>query len=567
MRILAFISLLLLAHASALAQEKTAAVLRQYDTAVTLQNHGQFNQAAEQWAKFIEEFPQSKFLAQALFHRGECLYHGGKKKEAAEQYAQVVAKFPNADLAGEALYALGVCRDDLHQPDEADHVFDEFLKKYPQDSRSAELTVRRAAILSQGEKYAEAALLYASISKQWPDSPWSNAANMACGKCLFLARNFSEAKKHFERIVAAGGTSSGEAAHWLIRSMIELKQPVEAASMAEKLLTTLGDTPQTSPLKMDFADAMSLAAENRLQAGQWAEAKKLFSDLLQKYPHHTDAKQWRQRLAFILHNEAQKAYDDGDFHAAEKAFDALLALAPDKTLASNAHYARGVARYEQKKFGPAVEDFQALLAVQPAPANKSDALYMLGLCQAAQGKPADAVASFQAIVKDDPQYANIDQVFYQMAWTLAEQDKRQEAADAFAQLAKKNTDSPLAAEALYRVGEAAYASGAFKKAAIAYHDVWQKVGKTELGDKATHKLGWVYFRLEKFPKAQQTFLFERITWPESSLAADATFMEGESWLKQGKPNDALAAYQQVIAKYPQSDKAPLAKRRMAELSK
>jgi TolA-binding protein len=551
---------------SAAAQEKTAAVLRHYDTAVTLQNHRQFNQAADQWTKFIDAFPHSKFLPEAMYYRAECLYFSGKKKASADQYAKALAKFPDSDLACDALYALAVARTEIGESTEAGSVWEEFLKRYPKDARAAEAVIRRAAIFSDEKKYNDAAALYASVAKRWPDSPWLRPAVLAAATCFFLDGKYSAAQRLFEQAAASGKTSDSEAAHWLVRCLIEQHQPVDAAAVAEKWIAALGNTPEAATLKADFVEAASIAAENRLQAGQWDEAEKRLTQLLEKNSDHPNAKRWRQQLLDLTETQAKKAYDDGDFAAAENRYDAWLALRPEDAQETHSLYNRGIARFKQKKYEDAAKDFQAIAAAKPASSNRFDALYMLGLCSAAEGKLSEAVASYRAILADDPNYAHLDQVLYQLGFALAAEGKHAASAEAFAELAKRQPDSPLAAELLYRQGEAAYAAGEFKKAAVAYHDTWERAGDAPLGDKATHMLGWCYFRQAKYSKAQQTFLFERVTWPTSSLAADATFLEGESWLRSGHSDAAIEAYRHLLDHYPKSDKAPLAERRIADLS-
>ena len=54
-----------------------------------------------------QKFPQSKFLPDALFFRGECLYLRGKKVEAAQSYAKLAAKYASDRLAAQALYMAG----------------------------------------------------------------------------------------------------------------------------------------------------------------------------------------------------------------------------------------------------------------------------------------------------------------------------------------------------------------------------------------------------------------------------------------------------------------------------
>jgi len=815
-------------------QEKTEAATRQYNAAVALQNRGAFDQAADEWTKFINAYktdprmdralhylgvchlkankldlaqqcfdtvvktypkcdlldathlylgvtqynlaqagkaemydaaadafntvitkhPESKHVAEALFYRGECFYHRGKKAEAAAMYSQLTAKFPNDKLMADALYALGVAQEELGRPAEAGKSYALFLKNFAESPLAAEVTVRQAAALSQLKQYAEAAALYASVPAKWPQSKLLAVANLAGGKCYYLAGNFAEARKLLGQALAAGGESTGEAAHWLVRSLLKEGKPAEAAAAAEKLLPKVGDGPQAAQLLLDQADAVYevperrgdaaalyaalaakypqepttpqalymagfmalgkadyqtalkhamafmtaypnhelsadanyVAAESRLQLGRFADAEKLFAQLVQKYPSHTDVEAWKVRRGLSLYlqkkyaetvallqpmltelrtpdalaeaqyllggsqveqkqfdaavksleasltaqpkwrqadetllllaqayNAQQKArqakaalsrliaefpasrlldrahyrlgeyafatadypaaaaeyqlvvekwpagtlaphalyglgwakLNQNDHAGAEKTFDSLVQKYPDHKLVPRARYGRAMARYQLKNFAQAVDDAQALLAADPTPVEKSDARYLLGLCQAALQKHADAAATFQTLLKDDPKYAGADKVRYELAWALKQQEKEKESADAFTQLAAQSPDSPLAAEAQYHVGEFAYKSGEFKNAAAAYYASLQKAGKTELGEKAAHKLAWSYFRIDDLADARQTFSYQRATWPNGPLAADAAFMEAECLFKQKKFDEALAAYGQV----------------------
>ena len=48
--------------------------------------------------------------------------------------------------------------------------------------------------------------------------------------------------------------------------------------------------------------------------------------------------------------------------------------------------------------------------------------------------------------------------------------------------------------------------------------------------------------LDDFKNAQQTFHYQRATWPEGSLASDAAYMEAECMFKQDLFDEALATY-------------------------
>jgi TolA-binding protein len=69
--------------------------------------------------------------------------------------------------------------------------------------------------------------------------------------------------------------------------------------------------------------------------------------------------------------------------------------------------------------------------------------------------------------------------------------------------------------------------------------------KGELTEKAAHKLAWAYFRDGDYQRAEQTFRYQRATFPEGPLASDATFMQAESLFKQDKFEEALKVYGEV----------------------
>jgi len=749
-----------------------------------------YDAAAATFGKMITDYPTGKYLAQAIFYRGECLYARDKKEEAAKMYGQLVEKFPESNLAGNALYALGVTQEELGQHAEAGKAYDSFLAKYPEDPLGVEVgmrkaetqfaagqyaeaaagfakaaaapkfaladhaTVRQAASLSQLKKYAEAAALYASLPTKFPKSALIGAANLAGGKCYYLAGDFASAQKLLGTVIAAGGADLPEAAHWTARAMLKENKAAEALAVAAAAIPKAAESPLLPQLLMDQADATYeiaeqraksialyvalakkypedasapqalymagfaslgegdyetagkyaaeflaahpgsdllvdvtyVAAESNLQLKKFADAEKLFGELIKKYPKHADAEAWKVRYGLSMHlqkkyaetaaalqpllaeiktpaaaaeaqylvgssqaelkkyaeaigplaaslkadpkwrqaddtmlvlahcqyrlkkadeakatlaklvadfpksrlldrahyrlgeyafaagdfktaeAEYQKVIDGWpkstllpyasyglgwtklsakDYEGAETVLSGLIEKNPEHRLIPRAQYARGMARQQLGKFEPAVADIQAFLKADPTAAEKSDAQYVLGLCRAGLKKYDEAATTFQALLKEDAEYAGTDKVLYELAWSLKSQEKEKEAAETFAKLAADHADSKLMPESQYHVGEFEYKSKDFKKAAVAYYAAMNGAGKTELGEKSAHKLAWAYYRSDDLDNAQKTFAYQRSTWPEGPLLADATFMEAECLGKQDKYKEALALYEQV----------------------
>ncbi len=312
---------------SASGQETTASATQQYSAALTRQNRGDYRQAAEQWAKFIDahntdprcdrafhylgvcylktnkldlarqcfeivvkhypkfdlldatyyglgstlynlgqsgkaelygaaaeafgtvitKYPHSALVSQALFHRGECFYHDGKKQKALETYTQLLAKFPGDKLAVDALYALGVSQEELGQSTDAGKSYARFQEKYRQNPLAAEVTLRRAALLMQDRKYAEAAALYALVSANWPRSKLSAVANLTGGRCYYLAGNFAAAQKLLAAAAPADGPTFGEAAHWLVAQPAQARQAGRGRGHGGEAAAEVGRRPAGGP--------------------------------------------------------------------------------------------------------------------------------------------------------------------------------------------------------------------------------------------------------------------------------------------------------------------------------
>ena len=123
-----------------------------------------YDAAAAAFETVITKYPDGKYVPQALFNRGECFYHRGKKQEATAMYAQLLAKFPSDKLAVNALYALGVSQEELGQHAEAGKSYDQFLEKFPQNPLAGEVTVRRGETLFALGQFEQAAARFAAAA-------------------------------------------------------------------------------------------------------------------------------------------------------------------------------------------------------------------------------------------------------------------------------------------------------------------------------------------------------------------------------------------------------------------
>ncbi len=537
----------------------------------TLYNLGQsgkgemYDAAAAAFETVITKHPDSKYVPQALYNRGECFYRRGKKQEAATMYAQLLARFPNDRAAADALYALGVSQEELRQHAAAGKSYDLFLEKYPQNPLANEVTVRRgetlfalgqfeqaaerfataaakpgfaladhatmrqAAALAQLKKYAEAAALYDSVSAKWPQSKLLTAAKLAAGKCCYLAGNFSEARKELEQVVAAGGESVGEAAHWLVRSALKEGKPAEAAAAAERMRSKLGDGSQAVQLMMDQADAVYEIPERR------GESAALYAALAAKHPDDAIAPQALYMAGFaalgqgdyptaIRHAEAfLAAYPANDLAAdvacvaaeshlqlkqfadAEKEFAALLQKYPNHADGEAWKVRRGLSLFLQKKHSEAIALLLPLLTDLHTPSALAEAHYLLGESQLELKQIDAAIKSLESSLAAQPKWRQADETLLLLSRAYSEVKSGQQAKAALGRLIAEFPDSQLLDRVHYRLAELAYAGGDFKTAAAEYQQVGDKWPQSPLAPQALCGLGWAKLSQNDYAAAEKCF--------------------------------------------------------------
>ena len=74
--------------------------------------------------------------------------------------------------------------------------------------------MRQADCQAQLKRFGKAADLYAGLAREFPNSARIEEANLAAGKCYYLAGNWAKSLDVLTKVIAARGTSLPEATHW-----------------------------------------------------------------------------------------------------------------------------------------------------------------------------------------------------------------------------------------------------------------------------------------------------------------------------------------------------------------
>jgi len=474
-----------------------------------------YDTAAATFAKLIAKYPAGKHVAGATFYEGECLYNRGKKKEAAGKYAVVVEKHPTHAHYAQALLALAMTQTDLGQPEAALANYDKFLAKFPESPLAPEARMwrgetlfalkqfdkaakayatsaaakgfakadyamlRQADALAAQKQFAEAAAAYAALPAKFPDSQYVPLCNLEAGKKFYAAGDYTKAREHLGKVVAAGGADAPQAAHWVARSLLKQKKPAEALAVVEKILPAAAGGKFASALLMDRADAVYEIPNRR------NESVGMYAAVASKHPDSPEAPQALYMAAFAAMNLADSAAalkyaeafmtDHADhelslgvrhvlaesslmmkkYPEAEALYAELLKKAPGDRDAEIWKVHRGTAMYLQKKHEETISALQPAIPEIKNPELLAEAWYRIGRSQAALGRFEEAVKSLEASLKAAPKWKLADDTRLVLAYACQQTNNLDKAKENAKVVIDEFPDSKLLDMAHYRLASAA----------------------------------------------------------------------------------------------------------------
>lgn len=116
-----------------------------YQRAFNLLKEGRYDQAAGDFRKFLNTYPQSSYASNAQYWLGEAFYVTRQFNEALTEFNKVVSVYPNSPKLGDALLKLGFIYYEQEQWDKAKTTLGEVIKRYPNTTvaRLADNRLRR----------------------------------------------------------------------------------------------------------------------------------------------------------------------------------------------------------------------------------------------------------------------------------------------------------------------------------------------------------------------------------------------------------------------------------------
>jgi len=288
----------------------------------------------------------------------------------------------------------------------------------------------------------------------------------------------------------------------------KLEQRLKEAGQEPQQAKQIASEPQ--PKQPNILDTLKLdqaitLAKKQAKAGSPEEAKRIYKDILAKFPKNKQASDGLKGLTGKAVGKASKGqdlpqdqlqslvnlYSQGQLQQALKQAETLVQQFPQSAVLFNiqgavlkglgqlglsleaynkalsikpdyaeAYYNMGIALKDQGKLEEAIEAYNKTLAIKP---DYADAYYNMGNALKEQGKLDEAIEAYNKALAIKPDYAN---AYNNMGVTLKEQGKLEEAIEAYN---KALAIKPDYAEAYNNMGVTLQEQGKLEEAIEAYN--------------------------------------------------------------------------------------------------
>lgn len=470
---------------------------------------GQLRKAIERLSQLLERFPQHDAVPQALFDRGTLFTQFGSNGAAEQDFALLLKRFAGSPLAGYARYALATSQ--FRREDFAAAAAT--LKPF---EKATEPPASRGRFLLASTYFEQGA--YRETLSLLPSAEAAAAEKLYLqGVCEARLGRIRDSQATLANCLEAEG-----AAAVADRALYELAWAQDGAdyrAKAGKLFARLADE---YPESLLAAEANFRAGEADYAAGRFDEAKRRLLASAAGTQDASLAEKARHLVGWVL-------YDQQQFDDALAAFDVQLTEYAAGKLAADAQLMRAECWFAQEKFAEAITAYRAALTVESLRADLRP-LGVLHLGQAlGQQKQWEQAAEALGAADGESPYAA--QTRYELAWSLHKLGKNDQALALFTKLADQATGA-LSARSRFVIGELEFAAGEHEQAVRTFFKVAYGYGGRE-APAEVHE------------------------WQSQSLFEAARCLEQ---LDRRRP--ALKLYAEVVERFPDTEKAELARQRL-----
>lgn len=503
-----------------------------------LQN--KYEESLAPYRSLAEKFPNSPYWEKAKYRVGEIYYRLKKYPEASQHLNELASKATDKEIKPATLFLLGKIKYDLGQIDEAAQALLALAKSPRSGAYMAYSYFTLAQICLKKNDPAKALAYFKAVLEVKPSETLLPETHYEIARLEFTAQNYPAAAAGYTKILTDYPNSPfiAPSVNGLVAALFQQGKWEECVKAANEYLEKA--KPEARP------DLLYLAANAQRQLKQWDGAIATYDRLAQKYAN------W-DRLDAALTEQVRCFYEKQDFAKVVASASAFLKRFPKSQLGSAVALLAAEVQFGQSQFAEATKFYDAVLASFPKSAEAPDAGYRKGWSLLAQEKWAEASAAFRSFTQTWPQDPRVPEAIVRSADALRRAGNYAEAIRDYSTFIEKYSSNGFAESALYQLGLCYGETKQFDKMATTLVSFVQKYPNSGSITEANYWLGWNAFRAKKWQDAVG-YLTKSLGNP--SRAPDAKLKLALSYFFLDQPANAAPLMAELL-KMDQAKEIPL----------
>ncbi len=173
---------------------------------------GNFVEAAKSYEVVLNSGLSKEFRKQAHYKQAWCLANTGDHAGAIRAFTEFIDQYPDSEFIAPALAQRGLARQQLKEFQPAIADFQKVIDDYPKAAERELSIQQRALILGQLEDYPAMKIAFAQLLSEYPQSKGAAQAEYWIGWADFEQKNYAEALTHLKRARELDPASFGDRA-------------------------------------------------------------------------------------------------------------------------------------------------------------------------------------------------------------------------------------------------------------------------------------------------------------------------------------------------------------------
>jgi len=487
-----------------------------------------YQDAITKASKVLTFNPKSKWVDDALFLIGKSYYNLGEYPKAERKFQELVTTFPKSNLVEESYYYLGMSRYKEGNKVEATEDLISLLDNPKMKKRKSEVCFELGEIKFEEGEYEQAVTFYKRMLEQYPKDELDPRTQFRIGEAYFQLKDFAQAKESFSKVRKYGkqGELLYQSIYWTGESAYNLKDFKEGLSIFSDLSREKKYAKYLPDIELKIAEGYKLSDSLDL-------ALKKYEEVALAFPKTEQSAEAYYRAGMINLEEKR------DLKKAKEFFDKTKTDRPASPFAKSA--------LEKSTDISALSSFQEQVTKEESLKVAEPFFHLAEFYLTQMNLPESALVQYQTILDKYPESEYAPKSVYAIAWIYE----------------NIYQDSSKAKEYYHKIVDQ-YPNSDYSKKALECLALPEESLNVNLAEKEYLVAESLLFQEKRVDSAR--VILQKIVsdYPQSRYACKAECALAWSLEQYQNPGDSTVAlaYQAIIDKYPETEYADFAKKRL-----